>query len=221
MAQGEGSSVLIRSHPPFRKWNGDDFLMGENNERKPRADAERNRDRLLTTAKAVFARKGGSASLEEIAREAGVGIGTLYRHFPTRDALIAAVYRNETAQLAAAAKTLAAKHPPIEALRAWMLLFVDYMTTKEGMLSALDSLVGGTTQLYADTTAQMRTAINMLAERAVASGEAKIDIEPLDLLRAVSSVDKSRASEDWAATAKQLVNILIAGLRTARRSPRS
>src|ERR1700754_529204 len=99
--------------------------MTEQSARKPRVDAERNRERLLATAKATFAKRGTGASLEEIARETGVGIGTLYRHFPTRDALVAAVYRNETEQLAGAAKTLSAAHAPLEALRMWMNLFVD------------------------------------------------------------------------------------------------
>src|SRR4029077_8649104 len=93
--------------------------------RKPRADAERNRVRLLETAKAAFAEKGSGASLDEIARIAGVGAGTLYRHFPTRDALVTAVYRNETEQLVVAATRLAETHPPVMALREWLLLFVD------------------------------------------------------------------------------------------------
>src|SRR6202011_5532308 len=101
--------------------------------RKPRADAERNRVRLLETAKAAFAEKGSGASLDEIARPAGVGAGTLYRHFPPRDALVAAVYRNETEQLVAAANRLAETHPPVMALREWLLLFVDYIATKHGM----------------------------------------------------------------------------------------
>src|ERR1700734_4023728 len=100
--------------------------------RKPRADAERNRVRLLETAKAAFAEKGSGASLDEIARTAGVGAGTLYRHFPTRDALIEAVYRNENEQIVAAADRLAKTHPPVMALRDWLLLFVDYIATKHG-----------------------------------------------------------------------------------------
>src|SRR5262249_4871350 len=101
--------------------------------RKPRVDAQRNRIRLLETAKAAFAEKGPRASLDEIARTACVGAGTLYRHFPTRDALIEAVYRNETEQLVAAATRLAGTHTPTTALREWLLLFVDYMATKHGM----------------------------------------------------------------------------------------
>src|ERR1700730_1679481 len=136
--------------------------------RKPRADAERNRVRLLETAKAAFAEKGSAASLDEIARIAGVGAGTLYRHFPTRDALIEAVYRNETEQLVAAANHFAETHSPIGALREWLLLFVDYMATKQGMYEALNSIVGGTSELYSASTEQMKRAVAGLIDRAVA-----------------------------------------------------
>ena len=122
--------------------------------RKPRADAERNRARLLETAKAAFAEKGSAASLDEIARIAGVGAGTLYRHFPTRDALVEAVYRNETEQLVAAADRLAKTHPPLAALREWLSLFVDYIATKHGMSEVLNSIVVGTSDLYSASTAQ-------------------------------------------------------------------
>ena len=187
--------------------------MPDETTRKPRVDAERNRDRLLVTAKRAFAKKGTGASLEEIARETGVGIGTLYRHFPTRDALVAAVYRNETEQLASAAHTLSAEHPPLEALRRWMNLFVDYMATKRGLASVLDALAGGTSALYADSTEQMTAALRMLMDRAVASGEAKLDLDALDLLRAVAGVGQGGAGEDWVVNAKKVVEILVAGIR--------
>ena len=95
--------------------------------RKKRTDAQRNRERILDVAKEAFTRFGASASLDEIARQAGVGRGTLYRHFPTRDALIEAVYRSEVEKLAAAERKFGETMPPIEALRAWMLLFVDHV----------------------------------------------------------------------------------------------
>src|SRR3984885_15824882 len=130
--------------------------------RKPRADAQRNRARLLKTAKAAFAEKGAEASLDEIARTAGVGAGTLYRHFPTRDALIEAVYRHETEQLVAAATRLSGTHAPTAALREWLQLFVDYMATKHGMYDALNSIVGGTSELYSASAEQMTRAIAKL-----------------------------------------------------------
>jgi AcrR family transcriptional regulator len=204
--------------------------MPEQSARKPRVDAERNRERLLATAKAAFAKRGTGASLEEIARETGVGIGTLYRHFPTRDALVAAVYRNETEQLAGAAKTLSATHRPLEALEMWLNSFVDYMATKRGLLAVLDSLTGGASALYAASTEQMTTALRMLMDRAVASGEARVDIDALDLLRAVAGVSQGGAGEHWVVNAKKVAALLVAGIRahaaasparkTAARAPR-
>lgn len=182
--------------------------------RKPRADAQRNRARLLEVAKAAFSEKGSGASLDEIARAAGVGIGTLYRHFPTRDALIAEVYRNETNQLYAAAARLAQTHPPVEALREGMLLFVDYMGTKQGMSEALNSIVGGTSELYEASGAQAKEVISMLVDRAVASGEIRLDMDPLDLFRALAGVANISAGPNWRQAARSLVDILIAGIRT-------
>ena len=182
--------------------------------RKPRADAERNRVRLLETAKAAFAEKGSGASLDEIARTAGVGAGTLYRHFPTRDALVAAVYRNETEQLVAAADRLEETHPPVMALREWLLLFVDYIATKHGMYEVLNSIAGGTSELYSASTAQMKQAIAKLVDRAVASGDIRLDLDPLDLLRALAGVANIGLGPDGERAAKHMVDILIAGVRT-------
>ena len=182
--------------------------------RKPRADAERNRVRLLETAKAAFAEKGSGASLDEIARTAGVGAGTLYRHFPTRDALVAAVYRNETEQLVAAADRLAQTHPPLAALSEWLLLFVDYMATKHGMSEVLNSIVGGTSHLYSASTAQMKQAMAKLVDRAVASGDIRLDLDPLDLLRALAGVANTGLRPNGERAAKSLVDLLIAGVRT-------
>ena len=182
--------------------------------RKPRADAERNRVRLLETAKAAFAEKGSAASLDEIARIAGVGAGTLYRHFPTRDALVAAVYSNETEQLVAAAERLADTHPPVTALREWLLLFVDYIATKHGMSEVLDSIVGGTSDLYSASTVRVKQAVSKLADRAVASGDIRLDLDPLDLLRALAGVANIGLGADGEQAAKRLVDILIAGVRT-------
>jgi AcrR family transcriptional regulator len=182
--------------------------------RKPRADAQRNRIRLLEIAKAAFAEKGSDASLDEIARTAGVGAGTLYRHFPTRDALVAAVYRNETEQLVAAATRLAETHPPVTALREWLLLFVDYIATKHGMYEVLNSIVGGTSDLYSASTVQVKQAMAKLVDRAVASGDIGLDLDPLDLLRALAGVANIGLGPDGERAAKRLVDILIAGLRT-------
>ena len=144
---------------------------------KLRADAERNRQHLLEAAKLAFAEYGPDTSLEEIARQAGVGIGTLYRHFPNRDALLADVYRHALKQLADAAPALAAKEPPLEALRSWMRLFVDYIATKKVIAPALQRMAGGTSELYAGTMDQISGAIDLLVSRAVANGEIRFDIE--------------------------------------------
>ena len=181
--------------------------------RKPRADAKRNRVRLLETAKAAFAEKGSGASLDEIARTACVGPGTLYRHFPTRDALVEAVYRNETEQLVAAADRLAKMHPPVTALREWLLLFVDYIGTKHGMYEVLNSIVGGTSDLYSASTAQVKQAIGRLVDRAVASADIRLDLDPLDLLRALAGVANIGSGPDGERAAKRLIDILIAGIR--------
>jgi AcrR family transcriptional regulator len=178
--------------------------------RKPRADAERNREQLLETAKAIFEAKGSAASLEEIAREAGFGIGTLYRHFPTRDDLVEAVYRNETEQLAGAARRFAERMPPVDALRAWMRVFVDHLATKS---EALNSLVGGTSALYAASTDLVTGAMKLLIEPAVASGEIRLDMNPLDLLRALAGVMTVGSGPDGKANAKRLVDVLISGIR--------
>lgn len=181
--------------------------------RKPRADALRNRSQLLAAAKTAFA-GNAETSLEEIARSADVGIGTLYRHFPTRDDLIAAVYHNETDQLAGAATTLSATRPPVDALREWMLVFIDYIAAKQGMYPALNSLAAGTSELYAESGVKLRRSIEMLTARAVESGDIRLDIDPLDLLRAVAAVANTSAGTGWKTAAAGLVDILIAGLET-------
>jgi AcrR family transcriptional regulator len=179
--------------------------------RKPRADAEQNRQLLLETAKAVFAEKGASASLEEVARTAGVGIGTLYRHFPNREALLQEVYRDESEKLAAAAERLIANEEPVEALREWLRLFVRYFATKQLVIGALNALVGPDAKLQA-SGAHVETAITTLARNAEKSGELKIDITPMDLLRAVVGLS-AYAKPGWEKNAYKMIDILITGMR--------
>ena len=185
--------------------------------RKPRADAQRNRVRVLEAAKQAFTRHGANASLDEIAKDAGVGAGTLYRHFPTRDALIEAVYRTEVEKLAAAEGKFAASLPPLEALRAWMLLFVDYIEAKHIIAPALNTYAGGASKLYEGSRAQVSGAIDALVKRAIQSGDIRKDIEPFDLLRALIGVSSSMGSgPDWPQSAKRLVDILITGSRPTK-----
>ncbi len=185
----------------------------KNASRKPRTDAQRNRERILEVAKEAFTRSGANASLDDIAKEAGVGAGTLYRHFPTRDALIEAVYRTEVERLAAAQKEFSESLLPIEALRAWMLLFVDYIATKQIIGPALNSLVGGPSKLYEGSRAQVQGAIDALVKRAIKNGDIRRDMEPFDLLRALIGVSHVASGPDWQQSARRLVDILITGSR--------
>jgi AcrR family transcriptional regulator len=182
-------------------------------ERKPRTDAQRNRERILEVAKEAFTRRGASASLDDIANEAGVGAGTLYRHFPSRDALIEAVYRTEVGKLAAAQQKFAETMPPIEALRAWMLLFVDYIAAKHIIAPALNTIVGGAAKLYEGSRAQIQGAIDALVKGAIKSGDIRDDLDPFDLLRALIGVSNVASTPDWQQSARRLVDILIAGSR--------
>ena len=182
-------------------------------DRKPRADAKRNRQRLLEAARAQFDQQGTTVSLEEIARKAGVGIGTLYRHFPTRDLLIAEVYRNEAAKLVDSARELAATMPPLAALRAWLLLFVDYLATKLILAEAFKSMVGDTSRLTAASGDLLTQAVTLLVNRAVESGDiSRESLDPVDLLRALTGVAMAGAGPDWDAAARHMVDVLIRGL---------
>jgi AcrR family transcriptional regulator len=151
--------------------------------------------------------------LDDVARQARIGAGTLYRHFPTRDSLLEAVYRTEVEKLAAAEREFAESMPPVEALRAWMLLFVDYIATKQIIAPALNNIVGGPSKLFATTGAQIKEAVNALVKRAIESGDIRPDLDPLDLLRALIGVSNVASGPDWAQSAKRLVHILILGSR--------
>jgi AcrR family transcriptional regulator len=185
-------------------------------QRRPRTDAQRNRERILEVAKEAFTRFGANASLDDIARQAGVGAGTLYRHFPTRDALIEAVYRSEVEKMAAAARKHADKLPPLDALRAWMLQFVDHIAAKQIIAPALNSVVGGASKLYEGSREQIQEAIATLVKRAIKSGDIRRDLDAFDLLRALIGVSYVPAGPDWRQSARRLVDILIAGSRTAK-----
>ncbi|MBV8114481.1 MAG: TetR/AcrR family transcriptional regulator [Silvibacterium sp.] len=185
-------------------------------ERKPRTDAQRNRERILGVAKDAFTRYGANASLDDIAKEAGVGAGTLYRHFPNRDALIEAVYRTEVEKLAAAQRKFAETMPPIEALRTWMLLFVDYIAAKHIIAPALNTIVGGAAKLYEGSRTQIQGAIEALVKRAVKSGDIRKDLDPMDLLRALVGVSNVASTPGWPQSARRLVDILISGSRPAK-----
>ncbi len=184
--------------------------------RKPRADGQRNRERLLETAKAAFAEIGPDVSLDEIARRAGFGIGTLYRHFPNRDAIVEAVYRREVQQLADAATRLQETLPPGEALHQWMRLFVDYIATKKVIGSALGAIVGGVSELYAASGLLIIGSMNALVGRASASGDIRADADPNDVLRALIGFTYGNTGPGWEASALRLIDILMDGLKPPR-----
>ena len=182
--------------------------------RKPRADSLRNREQLIAAAKAAFTERGADAPLEDIARRAGVGIGTLYRHFATREALLAAVYRREVEQLSATADRLLATRPPAEALEAWLRQLVDYMATKRVIAPALQASPGEGSAAYAASGPAMVGALNRLAAAAIAAGDIRADVKSDDLIRLLSGVSLGYDQPGWADSARRLIAILMAGLRT-------
>src|SRR6267143_3207034 len=168
-------------------------------QRKPRADAIRNRERVLEAAKAVFSQGGPEASLEAVARRAGVGIGTLYRHFPTREALYEAVYRREVEQLVELAQHLEAKMAPVEALRRWLRAGVEFIATKKGMAAALAMTAHGSSDLAAYSLDRLSRAVGELLQCAVAAGEIRADIDPEDLIRALVGMCYAHDRPGWQA----------------------
>jgi AcrR family transcriptional regulator len=187
--------------------------------RKPRVDGLRNRERLMEAAKVGFADVGPDVSLEDIARRAGVGIGTLYRHFPSRDAIVEAVYRREVQQLADAATRLAETMGPGEALHAWMRLFVDYIATKKLIAPALGSIAGGVSELFALSGARILDAVTMLVQRAREWGDIREDVQATDVLRALFGLTYGNADAGWEVSARRLIDVVMDGLRTTHRPP--
>jgi AcrR family transcriptional regulator len=181
--------------------------------RRPRADSLRNRERVLGAAKAVFAAGGPEASLEAVARRAGVGIGTLYRHFPTREALFEAVYRHEVDELVALAKSLEADLPPLEALRGWMHANVNFVATKKGMSAALAVVVHASSHLTAYSMDRLSRALDPLLQRAVAAGVVRGDIGAEDILRTIVGLCYTHDKPGWQSHVLRLVDVFIDGMR--------
>jgi AcrR family transcriptional regulator len=182
-------------------------------ERPLRADARRNRDRLLEVAVQAFSQDGPEVTLESIARAAGVGIGTLYRHFPTREALVEAAYRNELARLCDAVPGLLADLPADRAVRAWMDRFVDYMTTKRGMADALRLVVASGGNPYAQSRDRLLGAIGTLLDAAVEAGSIRGDVDPADVLTSLSGVSLAAGAPEQREQAGRLLDLLMDGLR--------
>jgi AcrR family transcriptional regulator len=182
--------------------------------RKPRADALRNRERLLEAAKTVFSVGGAEKSLEAVAARAGVGIGTLYRHFPTREALYEAVYRREVEQLGELAEQLKKKETkPVDALRHWLRSNVEFVATKKGMSAALALAAQGSPELHSYTFGRLTKAVSDLLDRAIATGEIRADIPPEDLLRALVGMCYMHDQPGWQSTVLRLVDVFVDGLR--------
>lgn len=181
--------------------------------RAPRKDAARNREALLAAASAVYAERGIDSSLEEIARRAGLGIGTLYRHFPNRDALNEAVYRREVDTLCDGVDLLLAERAPVEALAEWMRRFAGYVARKRGMAMALKSALGPDNELFSHSHRRVRAALDTLVKAAVATGEIRSDVDPEDLMRAMSGICMAADTPERVERTGRLVDLLVDGLR--------
>jgi AcrR family transcriptional regulator len=185
-------------------------------ERKQRSDAQQNRERILAVARKAFTKSGANASLEDVAKQAGVGIGTLYRHFSSREELLKAVYNDVTEKLAKAGQEFAETLPPVEALRAWMMLFVDFIAEKQIIAPALNALVNDPRKLIEASYSQTWETVRALVKRAIKSGDIRKDLDAIDLLRALVGVANLATTPDWKKSARKLVEILILGSRPVK-----
>ncbi len=176
-----------------------------------RSDAQRNRVRLLRAAREAFARDGATASLDDIARLAGVGSGTLYRHFPTREVLIEAVYQDEVSRLVEAARQLSTTEPPLEALRQWLYVFVEHVAHKRLILPAMETVPGGSMRLLEGARGQIHGSFFMLVQYAMDAGALKPETDPQDLLRAMIGVFHTTFIPGWETSARRIVDLLLAG----------
>ncbi|MFJ9944927.1 TetR/AcrR family transcriptional regulator [Streptomyces erythrochromogenes] len=191
--------------------------MADGAERPLRADARRNREKILTTAARLFSEQGLDAQMERIAKEAGVGSATLYRNFPTREALVEAVYRNELAHLCAAAPALlAGRNSPTEALRAWTRLFLDYVTAKYGMIDALRAIAATGGNPYSQSREMIRAAITTLMDACAAAGEIRTDIGPADIAAALEGIALTSAGAEHRRQAERLLDLTLDGLAVRR-----
>lgn len=196
--------------------SGTDRVVNGDSTRKPRADAQRNRARLVEAAKAVLGAGGPGASLEGVARHAGVGIGTLYRHFPTREDLFQAVYRHEVEQLIALAASLRdGGDDPVQALRDWVRANVALVATKRGFLGAMPVTVTEDSKaMYSELSARMNAAVHELVRKSIAQGLLRDDVTGEDLTRTIYALCYARPPEPgWEAQVLRLLDIFIDGLR--------
>jgi AcrR family transcriptional regulator len=182
-------------------------------DRRLRADAQRNREQLLAAAVTAFSRDDPEVTLESIARDAGVGIGTLYRHFPTREALVDAAYRSELAKLCDAVPELVARLQADKALRTWMDLFIEYTTTKRGMSDALRMVIASGGNPFAESRSRLLAAVCALMKAGAADGTLRADVDPADLLASMTGVSLAVGDPTHRAKAGRLLDLLMDGMR--------
>ncbi|WCR04272.1 TetR/AcrR family transcriptional regulator [Paracoccus saliphilus] len=206
-------ALIIRRHPPLIKKKVNTSV--ENRKRKPRSDALRNRDRLIEAAKDVLGNGGPEASLEAVARQAGVGIGTLYRHFPSREELFHAVFRKELELLVETVEGLADEPEPVAALRGWLHDYVALVETKRGMLGALSMVMAEESkQTYSELSERISTAINRMLHKAADVGHAREDVTAEELLQVVYALCYAREpGPGWRAQVLHLLDIFVEGLK--------
>ena len=181
--------------------------------RPPRADAARNRDMLLAAATRAFAAADEEPSMRAIAREAGVGIATLYRHFPTRESLVDAVYRDQVERLTAGARELLGQLPPAQAMRRWMDLFADWLATKHGMIDTLRAMLESGEIAHAQSRTELLDAITTILDAGVAAGDLRPDISAEDIAASLTGIFIVAGRPGNQAQAERLLNLLMDGLR--------
>jgi AcrR family transcriptional regulator len=181
--------------------------------RAPRADAARNRDQLLAVATRVFASAGAEPSMRAIAREAGVGIATLYRHFPTKESLVDAVYRSQVVRLTTGARKLLDQLPPAAAMRRWMDLFGDWIATKNGMIDTLLAMIETGEIAHGQTRAELLAAITAILDAGRAAGELRRDVTAEDVAASLIGIFTAAPRPRRKALAGRLLNLLMDGLR--------
>jgi AcrR family transcriptional regulator len=182
-------------------------------DRPMRADAQRNREQLLAAAVAAFSRNEPEVSLESIAKDAGVGIGTLYRHFPSREALVDAAYRSELARLCDSVPDLLGSMSADKAMRVWMDQFLEYMTTKRGMSDALRKVIASGGNPFAESRTRLVAAFAALLAAGAADGTIRSDLDPADLLASMSGVSLAVGDPEQREQAGRLLDLLMDGLR--------
>lgn len=192
--------------------------VAEEGRSRLRADAKINQDRVLAVASRAFARDGADTSLREIAKEAGVGIGTLYRRFPTREHLVWAVYQGEVDRICATVSDLLTQHPPVGALRAWMQSFLGFLGTKRAMADALKVALATNEDHRLATRNRITDALGTLLKAGVAEGRVRADVAAIDVLMALGGISLIAGEAEQQDQASRLLELLMDALRPGLRS---